>query len=45
MGTIKKKKTNRVTIAKLTKERIQTIEQEYYERYNSGIPQWQQNMY
>ena len=45
MGTIKKKKTNRVTIAKLTKEKIQIIEQEYYERYNSGIPQWQQNMY
>ncbi len=45
MGNIKKKKTNRITIAKLTKERIQIIEQEYYERYNAGIPQWQQEMY
>jgi len=45
MGSIKKKKKNRVTIAKLTKERIKVIEQEYYERYNASIPQWQQEAY
>ena len=43
---MKKKRTNkRKTIAKITQERIKVIEQEYYERYNAGIPQWQQNMY
>ena len=43
---MKKKRTNkRKTIAKITKEQIKVIEQEYYERMNSGIPQWQQNMY
>ncbi len=41
----KTRKNNRKTIAKITQERIKIIEQEYYERYNSGIPQWQQNMY
>ena len=43
---MKKKRTNkRITIAKITREQIKVIEQEYYERMNSGIPQWQQNMY
>ena len=43
---MKKKRINkRKTIAKITKEQIKVIEQEYYERMNSGIPQWQQNMY
>lgn len=43
---MKKKRVNkRKTIAKITKEQIKVIEQEYYERMNSGIPQWQQNMY
>jgi len=42
---MKKRKNNRKTLAKLTQERIKIIEQEYYERYNSGIPQWQQNIY
>lgn len=43
---MKKKRTNkRTTIAKITREQIKVIEQEYYERMNSGIPQWQQNMY
>ena len=46
MGIIKKKRVNkRKTIAKITQEQIKVIEQEYYERYNAGIPQWQQNMY
>ena len=43
---MKKKRINkRKTIAKITKEQIKVIEQEYYERMNSGIPRWQQNMY
>ena len=43
---MKKKRINkRKTIAKITREQIKVIEQEYYERMNSGIPQWQQNMY
>ena len=43
---MKKKRVNkRKTIAKITKEQIKVIEQEYYERMNSGIPQWQQSMY
>jgi len=41
----KTRKNNRKTIAKLTQERIKIIEQEYYERYNAGIPQWQQEAY
>ena len=42
----KKKRTNkRKTIAKITQAQIKIIEQEYWERYNAGIPQWQQNMY
>ena len=43
---MKKKRTNkRNTIAKITREQIKVIEQEYYERYNAGIPQWQANQY
>lgn len=43
---MKNKRVNkRKTIAKITREQIKVIEQEYYERMNSGIPQWQQNMY
>jgi hypothetical protein len=43
---MKKKRINkRQTIAKITREQIKVIEQEYYERMNSGIPRWQQNMY
>ena len=41
----KNRKNNRKTVVKITQERIKVIEQEYYERMNSGIPQWQQNMY
>lgn len=41
----KNRKNNRKTIAKITREQIKVIEQEYYERMNSGIPRWQQNMY
>jgi|11BtaG_2_1085332.scaffolds.fasta_scaffold16404_6 hypothetical protein len=42
---MKKRKNNRKTVIKITQERIKIIEQEYWERYNAGIPQWQQNMY
>ena len=33
------------TILKLTRAQIETIEREWYERYNSGIPQWQPEYY
>ena len=33
------------TILKLNRAQIETIEREWYERYNSGIPQWQQEYY
>ena len=33
------------TILKLTRAQIETVEREWYERYNSGIPQWQTEYY
>jgi hypothetical protein len=39
------RKRTRLTFAKITRAQIEAIEREYYERYNSGIPQWQQNYY
>ena len=39
------RKRTRVTFAKITKAQVEAIEREYYERYNSGIPQWQQEYY
>ena len=39
------RKRTRLTIAKITKAQIEAIEREYWERYNSGIPQWQQEYY
>ncbi len=39
------RKRTRLTVAKLTRAQIETIEREWYERYNSGIPQWQQEYY
>ena len=39
------RKRTRLTVAKLTRAQIEAFEREYYERYNSGIPQWQQNYY
>jgi hypothetical protein len=35
----------RLTFAKLTRAQIEAFEREYYERYNSGIPQWQAEYY
>ena len=39
------RKNKKKVIFKVTQERIKIIEQEYWERYNANIPQWQQNMY
>ena len=39
------RKRTRLTVAKITLAQIETIEREWYERYNSGIPQWQQEYY
>jgi hypothetical protein len=39
------RKRTRLTVVKLTRAQIETIEREWYERYNSGIPQWQQEYY
>jgi len=41
----KNRKRTRLTFAKITKAQIEAIEREYWERYNSGIPQWQQQYY
>ena len=37
------RKKTRITV--LTQAQIETIEREWYECYNSGIPQWQQEYY
>jgi len=42
---MKTRKNNKKVIFKVTQERIKIIEQEYWERYNANIPQWQQEMY
>ena len=39
------RKITRTTVAKVTKAQIEAFEREYYERYNSGIPQWQAEYY
>jgi hypothetical protein len=39
----RKHKVNK--IMKITNAQVEAIEREYYERYNSGIIQWQQNQY
>lgn len=39
------RKRTRLTVAKITRAQIEAIEREYWERYNSEIPQWQQNYY
>jgi len=39
------RKRTRLTVAKITRTQIEAIEREWYERYNSGIPQWQQEYY
>ena len=45
MDNKRKLKRKKNTIAKITKKQIEAIEREYYERYNSGIVQWQQQNY
>ena len=39
------RKRTRLTYTKLTRAQIEAFEREYYERYNSGIPQWQADYY
>ena len=39
------RKRTRLTFAKLTRAQIEAFEREYYERYNSGTPQWQADYY
>jgi hypothetical protein len=39
------RKRTRTTVAKVTKAQIEAFEREYYECYNSGIPQWQAEYY
>ena len=42
---MKKRKHKANKIIKITNAQIEAIECEYYQRYNSGITQWQQNQY
>jgi len=42
---MKKRKHKVNKIMKITNAQVEAIEREYYERYNSGITQWQQNQY
>ena len=42
---MKKSKHKVNKIMKITNAQVEAIEREYYERYNSGIIQWQQNQY
>jgi len=39
------RKRTRLTVVKVTKAQIEAFEREYYERYNSRIPQWQAEYY
>jgi hypothetical protein len=39
------RKRTRTTVAKVTKAQIEAFEREYYERYNSGVTQWQAEYY
>jgi hypothetical protein len=41
----KLRKNKKIKILKITNAQIEAIEREYYQRYNSGITQWQQNLY
>ena len=42
---MKKRKHKSNKIIKITNAQIEALERQYYERYNSGITQWQQNQY
>ena len=42
---MKKRKHKVNKIAKINSAQIEALERQYYERYNSGITQWQQNQY
>lgn len=45
MDNKRKLKRKKNTIAKITKNQIEAIEREYYEKYNSELTQWQQQKY
>ncbi len=45
MDNKRKLKRKKNTIAKITRNQIEAIEREYYERYNSELTQWQQQKY
>ncbi len=40
-----RRKRSRLTVVKLTRAQIEAFEREWYERYNSGMPKWQADMY
>ena len=39
------RKNKKKVVLKVTQEHIKLLEQEYWARYNTNIPQWQQEMY
>ena len=39
------RRRNGKRLVKITSAQIEAFEREYYERYNSNIPQWQQEYY
>ena len=41
----KLRKNKKIKILKINNAQIEAIEREYYQRYNSEITQWQQNLY
>ncbi len=45
MDNKRKLKRKKNTIAKITRNQIEAIEREYYEKYNSELTQWQQQKY
>ncbi len=43
---MKKSRNNKkIKILKISNREIEAIERDYWDRYNSGMPQWQQDMY
>jgi hypothetical protein len=43
---MKKSRNNKkIKILKISNKEIEAIERAYWDRYNSGMPQWQQDMY
>tara|TARA_R100000742_G_C4251994_1_gene70227 strand:+ start:649 stop:780 length:132 start_codon:yes stop_codon:yes gene_type:complete len=43
---MKKSRNNKkIKILKISNREIEAIERDYWDRYNSGMPKWQQDMY